>query len=118
MVDVSVMQNFLVALALGALIGLEREYARYRQRGYEFAGIRTFPLISLFGALCAYFGEKVSIWILVVGMALIGILALIAYLTINKRAGHDVGATTEIAGIITFLMGALSYYREITLAVI
>ncbi len=118
MVDVAVVQNFLLALALGALIGLEREYAHYRNKGYEFAGIRTFPLISLFGALSAYFGEKVSIWILIVDLLLIGILAIIAYFTINKKIGHDAGATTEIAGIITFLMGALSYYQEITLAVI
>src|SRR3989344_1686298 len=118
MVDVSVMQNFLVALALGALIGLEREYARYRQRGYEFAGIRTFPLISLFGALCAYLGDSVSIWILLIGMMIIGMLTVIAYFTINKRMPQDVGATTEVAGILTFLIGALSYYQEITFAVI
>ena len=57
--------NFLVALALGALIGLEREYATYKKRGHDFAGIRTFPLISLFGAMTAYLGMRYSIWIFI-----------------------------------------------------
>ena len=49
-----------MALALGALIGLEREYATYKHRGHSIAGIRTFPLIALFGALCAYLGQTIS----------------------------------------------------------
>ena len=41
--ELAILQNFLIALALGALVGLEREYARYRKRGNDYAGIRTFP---------------------------------------------------------------------------
>ena len=48
MVELQFLQSFMLALALGALIGLEREYARYKKRGHDYAGIRTFPLISLF----------------------------------------------------------------------
>ena len=53
MIDVELLQHFLLAIVLGTLIGLEREYARYRKRGHDFAGIRTFPLIALFRALGA-----------------------------------------------------------------
>ena len=49
MLDLTILQNFLAALALGALIGLEREYAQYKGRGHSYAGIRTFPLIAVFG---------------------------------------------------------------------
>lgn len=48
MLELSLLERFLVALALGALIGLEREYATYKHRGHSIAGIRTFPLIALF----------------------------------------------------------------------
>ena len=68
MVELVVVGNFLLALALGALIGLEREYARYRKHAHDYAGIRTFPLIALFGALSAFLGEIVNPLILVVGI--------------------------------------------------
>ena len=47
MIDFTLIQIFLTALALGALVGLEREYASYRKKGHDYAGIRTFPLIVL-----------------------------------------------------------------------
>ena len=39
--------GFLVAIMLGALIGLQREYEQYHTQVSRFAGIRTFILISL-----------------------------------------------------------------------
>src|SRR3989338_6128127 len=94
MIDAFLIQRFLLALALGALVGLEREYARHRKKGHQFAGIRTFPLIALFGTLSAYFGELLSPWILVMGMFLVGIL------------------------IIVVLIGVLVYENELVLAII
>ena len=40
-----------VALAIGLLVGLDRERAELRKAVSSFAGIRTFALISLAGAL-------------------------------------------------------------------
>ncbi len=111
------LQSFLIALALGALIGLEREYAQYRKKGHDYAGIRTYPLIALFGALSAYLGELISFWIFVVGLILVGVLVGIAYLKIMDAARNHIGATSEVAGFLTFLIGALAYYGETTLAV-
>ena len=82
--ELNILQNFLIALGLGALIGLEREYARFRKRGHDYAGIRTFPLIALFGALSAYLGDLISPWILIVGILLAGILVIVAYYVIVK----------------------------------
>ncbi|MDO8656559.1 MAG: MgtC/SapB family protein, partial [Nanoarchaeota archaeon] len=109
-------QRFLIALALGLLIGLEREYARYKERGHEYAGIRTFPLITLFGALAAFLGEFISIWILLLGMLLVGILIIVAYFGVKDK--KHIGATTEIAGLLAFFIGILTYYGEISFAVI
>lgn len=116
MIDVLVLQRFLIALALGALIGLEREYARHRQRGHDYAGIRTFPLISLFGALAAYLGATLAPWILLIAMLLVGALIIIAYFAVVDRT--HTGATTEVAGFLAFFLGVLSYQEEFTLAVI
>ncbi len=118
MADVFIIQSLAVALALGALIGLEREYARYRGKGQSYAGIRTYPLISLFGTLSAYLGDILSPWILIVGMILVGGIILIAYFSINERVHKYVGATSEIAGFITFFIGVLVYYDQILLATV
>ncbi len=118
MLELSLIQQFLVALALGLLIGLEREYARYKKRGHDYAGIRTFPLIAIFGTLAAFLGEKISVAILIVSIILIGVLILIAYFMMSRRSAIGMGATSEIAGFITFFMGVLCYYNEYYLAII
>ena len=116
MVEIVLLQRFFIALALGLLIGLEREYARYKERGHEYAGIRTFPLITLFGALAAFLGEHISIWILLLGMLLVGILIIVAYFGVKDK--KHIGATTEIAGLLAFFIGVLTYYGEISFAVV
>jgi uncharacterized membrane protein (DUF4010 family) len=118
MVEFAILTNFLAALALGALIGLEREYARYKSRGHDYAGIRTFPLISLFGALSAYLGQTISPWILLISISLIGALIVIAYFAANEHTRKQTGVTSEMAGFLAFFIGMLCFYGEITLAVI
>ncbi len=112
-----VFQNFLIALALGTLIGLEREYARYKKHGHDYAGIRTFPLICLFGALSAYFAQIISVWILIISLILMGIMITLAYIKISKNKFGQVGLTSEIAGFITFLIGVLCSFQQILIAV-
>ncbi|MBI2102942.1 MgtC/SapB family protein [Candidatus Woesearchaeota archaeon] len=118
MLDINLIQQFLVALVLGALIGLEREYAHYRGKGQSYAGIRTYPLIALFGALSAYLGELISPWILLIGMVLVGGLILIAYFNMNEHVHKYVGATSEVAGFITFFIGVVVYYNQTLLATV
>jgi len=118
MLDITIIQNFLIALALGALIGLEREYAIYRRKGHEYAGIRTFPLIALFGAFSAYLGDLISPLILVVGMILVGLLIIVAYFTLSKIDRKHTGAISEVAGFLTFFIGVIAYHGETTLAVV
>jgi uncharacterized membrane protein (DUF4010 family) len=118
MIDLNLLQQFIVALALGGLIGLEREYARYKKKGNDFAGIRTFPLIGLFGAIAAYLGDRYSIWIFIVSILVLGLLIVVAYSVLSKVDKRHTGATSEIAAFLTFFIGSLAYFQEITLAVI
>ena len=119
MIDFLLIQRFLLALALGAFMGLEREYAKYKRKGqvHAYAGIRTFPLISLFGALAAYLGNTISLWILLISLLLLGVLVIVAYYTISKQERGDAGATSEIAGFLAFFIGVLTYYGELSFAV-
>lgn len=116
MVELLFLKSFAIALALGALIGLEREYARYKERGHRYAGIRTFPLIALLGALSTYLGDLISIWILLVTLVLVGILILVAYFAVLDK--KYVGATSEMAALLTFFIGVLSYQGEFFFATI
>ncbi len=115
MIELELMYTFLIALAVGALIGLEREYARYKKKTYEYAGIRTFPLISLWGAIAAYLAEKYSLWILLAAVILVGLLIVIAYYLANKKRPEHLGVTTEVAGFLTFFLGVLAYEGHIKL---
>ncbi len=96
-----------LALLLGALMGLERERA-----GARIAGMRTFPLIALFGALGAYLGHlSGSLWILAAALLAVVALAVMGNL-VQAHPRPDPGLTTEIAMLVAFGVGALTVYGE------
>ncbi|MBI2665195.1 MgtC/SapB family protein [Candidatus Woesearchaeota archaeon] len=117
MIELAILQNFLLAIALGTLVGLEREYARFKKRGHSYAGIRTFPLISLFGALAAFLGNVISPWILYISMMLLGILIIVAYYILAEHDVKHSGATSELAGFLVFFIGMFCFYGEFTFAI-
>ncbi len=94
-------QPFLVALAIGLLVGFERERSH---DGSVPAGSRTFALLSLLGAVAA----AINPWVVVAG--LLGVVALMA-LAYLRTSDEDPGTTTEIAAIGVYLLGALAYTR-------
>lgn len=102
----------LVALLLGLLLGLERE--RSEGGGAElFAGIRTFPLISLCGYLGAAAGQHgVPLAFPAVLLAL-GALVVASYVQPGREPG---GATTEVAAVLACLLGGLVAWGEAPLA--
>ena len=118
MLELELIKNFAIALVLGALVGLEREYAQYRKRGHDYAGIRTFPLIALFGALAAYLGDIIIVWVHIVAIILMGSLIVSAYFVTRDKKKHHTGATSEVAGLIVFFVGILCYHGELILAAV
>jgi uncharacterized membrane protein (DUF4010 family) len=98
---------FVYSLALGLLLGVERERSASDEAA-ETLGLRTFALISVVGTVAAALGTAV----IVVGAAgLSGLLAL-SYLRTSER---DPGTTTEVAALATYLLGSLCY-RDAALA--
>ncbi|MEW5796997.1 MAG: MgtC/SapB family protein [Candidatus Zixiibacteriota bacterium] len=102
--------RFLLALGLAFLVGLERESSALISKGRVFAGVRTYALIGTFGFGCALLRETVPL-MLPIGMVALGSLAVVGYLA-KLREGH-VGWTSEVAAIITFVMGALCLMADI-----
>jgi len=93
-----------MALLMGLLIGIEREH--YEKDGLLFAGVRTFPLITLFGFLCGLAAGAGWRWMLPVGLASVSALAVAAYRI--KAQGPHKGATTEFMALLAFVFGALA----------
>jgi uncharacterized membrane protein (DUF4010 family) len=103
--------RFIVALALGFLIGLERESAGVDRKGRVFAGIRTFTLISLFGFGCGWLQHLNVSLALPAGLIVIGALVLTEYL--GKLKEGRLGGTSEIATLLTFVIGALTLLADV-----
>ena len=96
------------ALAVGFLIGLEREQDA---AGSAFAGVRTYPILALVGALATML-EPASMWLPLVALA--GVIALLAIsYAADLRNGRGHGVTTEASVIATYLLGALAASRGV-----
>ena len=93
--------NLLVALGIGLLLGVERERHKGRGPGRGAAGVRTFALAALLGGLAA----RLGVALIAVCAAFAGAAALVAYL---RGADGDPGLTTEVALVLTVLLGALA----------
>ena len=61
--------RFAVALALGFLVGLEREGAKIEKKTMVFGGVRTHPLIAMLGFGCAWLSQIGVAFILPAGLA-------------------------------------------------
>jgi uncharacterized membrane protein (DUF4010 family) len=88
-----------VALGLGLLIGTERERSKGHGPDRQVAGVRTFALTSLTGAIALTIDE----WALVSLSVVVGLLVIVGY---QRTRTVDPGMTTEIALMTTFLLGA------------
>lgn len=97
--------RFVIALALGFLVGLERESARTDARTRVLAGVRTYPIIAMYGFGCAWLARAGMAFALPVGMATIAAFAVAAYLA-KLREGR-MGWTSETSAALTFVVGAL-----------
>jgi uncharacterized membrane protein (DUF4010 family) len=93
-----------IALGLGFLVGLEREWA-----GSPVAGIRTFPLITVLGTIAAMLSPRFGGW--VVAAALLAVATMVgigAWGEIDAARRRDpaaIGVTTEIAALVMFAVG-------------
>lgn len=90
-----------LALLLGLLVGLQRERTES-----SVAGIRTFPLIALFGVLCAHLGLRFGEWVVAAGLIAVAGFFIIGNLARLKAGDIDPGLTTEVAGILLYGVGA------------
>lgn len=147
--------RFGAALAIGGLIGLERQIASQRDQLAEArhqlqdqiaapaaspgasppgtptvelspalvrqaelrraAGLRTMTLVSLCGALAAHLAGPELPWVFPAAVLAMGGLLLVSYQA-SVRISGDVGLTSEVVALVTFLLGGLCARGETTVA--
>jgi len=108
--DIQIYENVFkicLSIALGMFIGMEREWA---QKG---AGIRTFALISLCGAVFAFIGHQ----LVFVGAVFVVILSVFEAIW-GLLKGGDVHLTTMVAIVLAYCTGVLVGLEFYTFAVI
>ena len=111
--DTGLLQSLGIALGLGLLVGLQREWEHNR-----LAGLRTFALVSLFGALSGMLALAHGGWVM--GGALIALAAITVpgYMASLREKEADPGLTTEIALLVMFATGAITMLGHHMVAVV
>lgn len=96
-----------VAVAIGLLIGLQRQFAKQHDTDDMFAGARTFALIALMGGACTLLSLRFdNVLPLVFGFAAVAAIVGIGYVG-GVRSG-SMGLTTEMSALVTFVAGGLA----------
>ncbi|MCP4129509.1 MAG: MgtC/SapB family protein [bacterium] len=113
MINIQLIQPFVIALVLGAFLGFERAFAFKAEVTEDSSGkedlqggVRTYSLISLLGCMASFLDKKYYSGILLAAFCGIILLICISYFVsfykLNER-----GITTEISLIICFVIGAM-----------
>ncbi len=115
--------KIVLTLFLCFLIGLEREEHRSSPHDgprYSFGGVRTFPLIGLIGYAMALLSGA-QLLPLTAGFVVIGAFLWLSYQH-KLETYNEAGVTTEISGLVTYVIGALvsrdQFWIATTLAVL
>lgn len=109
--------RLLVACGIGLLLGLEREHSALLKKEHIFAGIRTFVLLALTGFTGVALHFLVSPWVFAAILLSVMALTAISYWITSIKG--DIGATSELAGLLSMILGALTFlgYIELSLMI-
>jgi uncharacterized membrane protein (DUF4010 family) len=106
--------RFATSLALGLLLGMERQRdARHR------AGVRTFTLVAVFGTISAFISQLLNAhWLIGLGLLLTG-MAVLGLLKFSADSGTAPGATTVFAVMICYCLGVTVWlgYAQLAAAI-
>ena len=98
--------RLLISLVIGAVVGLERE--THRHAGNKIGGsvgLRSFSLISTLGTLAGFlYLGNLPLFIFI--SAVFGLI-VVSYYLLQSKTSKDIGITTEIGMLFTYVAGIL-----------
>lgn len=101
-----------ISLLLGLLVGLQRQ-----RTASDMPGLRTFPLITVFGTVCGLLAVEFGGWIVAAG--LVGLVAVLVFPNLVRlRNKHpDPGITTDVAVLLMYGVGAFLVAGPMAIAI-
>lgn len=96
--------EILVTVALTLLMGMEREEKSAADHSYIVAGVRTFPIIGLLGYAAALLSPDSA---MPIALCFVAVAAFLVASYMHKLRDGDHGATTEMAVLAAYMVGAL-----------
>jgi len=102
---------FIISILIGALIGTERERDLLGKEHRGIAGLRTFTLISFLGTLSAFMAIRYEYIFMMAAFVGFLVLVTVVYAASAPVQGR-IDFTSEVAAVITFLLGALCYHGD------
>jgi len=106
------LQSLGTAIGLGLLVGLQREWVQNR-----IAGIRTFALLTLFGALTGLLGAAYGSWVIASGFITFACIVVLGSWLRQANREPASGLATEMAMLVMFATGIITMHGERLLAV-
>ena len=117
MIEFNIFYKLAAALGIGFIIGMQRENSYSQNNSRHPAGLCSFSIVSLCGALSCYLGDLMgSIVPFVVGLVIVGLLLVashIAYGLTNRGNGGHAGVTTSAALVMIYFLGALCWFNRL-----
>ncbi|MDR7122559.1 MgtC/SapB family protein [Rheinheimera soli] len=116
--DLTLAQNFLIALLIGALVGIEREKHKNNNHPGSFAGVRTYILFAQLGAVSAWLSVFLQTpWLFIAALSAVSVTVLCAYYLENKAKAAALGLTSELSAITVCLLGGAVIFGFAEIAV-
>ena len=117
MPEIDLFSRLAVALAIGLMVGIERGWrSRDAEEDGRAAGLRTFGLSGLTGGISGVLTEPLGPAIVGIGFLAFS-AAFGAFSWLEATTKGTASVTTLIAGMLTFLLGALATVGDITVAI-
>jgi uncharacterized membrane protein (DUF4010 family) len=117
MVNLKLLEPFIIALFLGAVLGFGRTFTTKLDHEVEdfLGGIRTYSMVSLFGSIVSFLAEKYFPELLPLAFAGMVVLMAVSYY-IGFSRHNEGGITTEMSLLICFVIGVIVQKNYLILA--
>jgi uncharacterized membrane protein (DUF4010 family) len=122
MLDFNVFYRLAAAIGIGLMIGMQREHTYSDQSDRHPAGVRSFTLVGLVGAMTAMLSDQMGgMAPFVTGFVVVGLLLVASHISfaISHRphegqpgVGSD-GITTSFAVLVVYLLGSFCWYGRL-----
>lgn len=94
-------QQLGLAVGLGLIVGMQREWVA------KYAGIRTFPLITLLGTLSAMAAIRFDGWVVAAAAIVLAMLIIFENYLRTASGKSEMGLTTDAAAFVMFFVGVI-----------